>query len=122
MTLYHGGCLCGAIRFQAEGPGANPHDCSCRWCQQHTGALIATWVEFPREQVQWTGSGGAPRTWRSSDASSRAFCGQCGSSIGAIDDAPTVALLLGCFDRVDDPRLEPVGHSFSDRCPGFMRR
>ncbi|WP_409456882.1 GFA family protein [Pseudomonas sp.] len=116
-TLYEGGCLCGAIRFAADAPAANPHHCSCRWCQQHTGALTATWVEFARNQVRWTGPGGAPDTWRSSDCSSRAFCRRCGSSLGAIDDAPTVALLLGCFDQPDSPGLEAVFHAFEDCCP-----
>ncbi|SEM69430.1 Uncharacterized conserved protein [Pseudomonas sp. ok272] len=98
-TTYHGGCLCGWIRFAALGPADNPHTCECRFCQQHTGALSAPWVEFPRERVTWTGEGGMPATFRSSDYSSRAFCPRCGSSIGAIDDAPTVALLLGGFDQ-----------------------
>ncbi|MEA5670536.1 GFA family protein [Pseudomonas sp. MH2] len=122
MKTYKGGCLCGAIRFEADGPAGNPHHCSCRWCQQHTGALVASWVEFDRAQVRWVGAGGAPDTWRSSDYSSRAFCRCCGSSIGAIDDAPTVALLLGCFDEIEDERLVPTGHSFEDRCPGWMQR
>ncbi|CAK9889814.1 MULTISPECIES: GFA family protein [Pseudomonas] len=116
-ATYHGGCLCGAIRFEAIGPALNPHCCSCKWCQRHTGALTATWVEFAREQVRWTGPGGAPATFRSSDYSSRAFCPSCGSSLGAIDDQPTVALLLGSFDSNQQPALAPATHSFNDQLP-----
>ena len=112
---FTGGCLCGAIRFEAFGLADNPHNCSCRFCQRHTGSLAAPWVEYPSDRIRWTGPGGIPATWRSSDYSSRAFCATCGSSLGAIDDAPTVALLVGCFD---DPRsldFKPAYHSFEDK-------
>ncbi len=114
---YPGGCLCGWIRFTAHGPAGNPHTCSCRYCQQHTGALTALWVEFPRDKVEWTGEGGEPALYRSSDYSSRAFCPRCGSSLGAVDDEPTIALLVGTFDDPHRPELKPESHSFEDGQP-----
>ncbi len=86
-------------------------------CQRHTGALTASWVEFPASAVSWTGPGGPPSTFRSSPRSSRAFCPACGSSIGAIDDEPVVALLVGTFDRPGDRALMPTGHSFRGARP-----
>jgi hypothetical protein len=109
---FSGGCLCGAVRFEAVGVPGKPHTCSCKMCQRHTGALTAAWVEFPKVAVTWTGPAGAPATYRSSDASSRAFCPRCGSSIGAIDDAPTTALLVGAFDSTGRRELMPVAHSY----------
>lgn len=58
---YQGGCLCGWIRFRAAAPADNPHACSCKNCQRHTGALSAVWLEFPRDRVEWTGPGGRAR-------------------------------------------------------------
>ena len=115
--IYSGGCLCGAVRFEAKGPAERPHSCSCKMCQRHTGALTAAWVEFPRESVRWTGPGGAPALYRSSETSSRAFCLVCGGSIGAVDDAPTLALLLGSFDRASSKELAPAYHSFKSGRP-----
>lgn len=109
---HTGGCICGAIRFEAKGPAGKPHTCSCKLCQKHSGALTVAWVEFPSDAVAWTGPGGAPATYRSSDYSSRAFCGTCGSTLGAIDDAPVVALMLGCFDKANAIDLIPVSHSY----------
>jgi hypothetical protein len=86
-------------------------------CQRHTGALTATWVEFPSTDVSWTGPGGAPSTWRSSDWSSRAFCPTCGSTIGAIDDKPVIALMLGGFDSANPGELVPTFHSYVAKRP-----
>lgn len=116
-VVQAGGCLCGAVRFEVTGEGSNPHSCSCRNCQQHTGAPTVAWVEFARDQVRWTGTAGAPATYRSSGYSSRAFCAACGSSIGAIDDAPTVALLVGSFDYPARAAFAPAYHSFDDLRP-----
>jgi hypothetical protein len=116
---YLGGCLCGSIRFEAKGPAGKPHTCSCKICQRHSGALTTAWVEFPKASVQWTGPGGVPATYRSSDFSRRAFCAKCGSSLGAIDDEPIVALLLGSFDANSGKELMPTAHSFPDVRPNW---
>jgi hypothetical protein len=115
--FHTGGCLCGAIRFEADAPAAKPHTCSCKMCQRHTGSLTAVWVEFPSQAVRWIGPAGKPATWRSSDISSRAFCPTCGSSIGAIDDQPTIALLIGTFDRTSARDLRPTYHSYKGGRP-----
>lgn len=112
QKLYTGRCLCGAVRFEALGPVQRPHTCSCKMCQRHTGALTACWVEFAKASVNWTGEAGRPAVFRSSQSSSRAFCPQCGSTLGAIDDKPTVALLLGTFDKPNARELIPAYHSY----------
>lgn len=119
--VFSGGCLCGFIRFEATKP-TNPHMCSCDLCQKHTGSQTVVWIEFSSKDVQWVGEGHRPSTYRSSEFSSRAFCPRCGSSIGAIDDGPTVALLTGVFDVPHDPDLKPGYHSFEDMTPEWWRR
>ncbi|MEO0752492.1 MAG: GFA family protein [Pseudomonadota bacterium] len=114
---YTGGCLCGDIRFEAVAPAEVPHTCSCTMCQRHSGALTLAWVEFPTDAVTWTGHGGAPTLYRSLEKSSRAFCPRCGSTIGAIDDAPVVALVLGVFDKPGAAALKPVSHSHRSKRP-----
>jgi hypothetical protein len=116
-----GGCLCGHIRFEAKGPPLKPHSCSCRMCQRHTGAPFAAWVEFAKQDVAWTGPGKRPRTYASSAVSSRAFCPKCGSSLGAIDKAPVVALLAGAFDKPDAAALAPQYHSFKSARPRWAK-
>lgn len=119
--VYQGGCLCGAIRFEAEGPAEKPHTCSCKMCQRHSGALTTAWVEFPKERVRWTGKGGQPALYRSSEITWRAFCFKCGSTLGAIDVAPTVGLLLGVFDKSHLKELSPQYHSYRGARPKWWR-
>lgn len=114
---YKGGCLCGSIRFTANGTPESPHTCSCKMCQRHSGSLTQAWVEFDRKNVVWDGPGGLPKSWRSSENSSRSFCEICGSSLGAIDDAPIVALLLGTFDSPNRIELRPTAHSYVSKKP-----
>jgi hypothetical protein len=116
---FEGGCLCGFIRFRASGEPELPHTCSCEMCRRHSGALTVAWVEFPATAVDWTGKGGKPVTWRSSEASSRAYCPQCGSTLGAIDDAPVIALTVGAFDDAGQAALKPTDHSFVDKRPDW---
>jgi hypothetical protein len=114
---FSGGCLCGHIRFEAMPPAHKPHTCSCKMCQRHTGALTIAWVEFPTAAVRWTGPGSEPAKYRSSAGSSRAFCPRCGSTIGAIDDKPTIALVVGTFDAPISKTLLPVSHAFKSSAP-----
>lgn len=118
---YEGGCLCGAIRFEAIAPALRPHTCSCTICQHHSGSLTLAWVEFARDQVTWTGPGGPPAQWRSSPKSSRAFCAVCGSTIGSLDDAPVIALALGSFDAPNRKELAPTYHSYISKRPKWWR-
>ncbi len=118
---YKGGCLCGNIRFVANGPALKPHTCSCKQCQRHSGGLTVAWVEFPATQVTWNGPGGAPATYRSSEYSSRAFCPWCGSTLGAIDDGPVIALMLGGFDSNHKKELAPQYHSYTTCRPKWWK-
>jgi hypothetical protein len=110
--IFKGGCLCGHIRFEATGPAERPHTCSCKMCQRHSGALTTVWVEFAKDRVKWVGPGGAPSTWVSSEITARAFCPICGSTLGAIDVAPTIGLLTGAFDNAARAELVPTSHSY----------
>ncbi|WP_371224529.1 GFA family protein [Roseovarius sp. 2305UL8-3] len=118
---YEGGCLCGNIRFSAQPPADWPHTCSCTMCQRHSGALTVAWVEFPADHVSWTGPGGEPAKWRSSTGSSRAFCAICGSTLGAIDDDPVIALTLGVFDKPGAVALRPTSHSNVSKRPKWWK-
>lgn len=119
-VTYQGGCLCGSIRYEARGKAERPHTCSCSMCRKSTGGVVSFWIEFDAANVAWTGPGGEPATYRSSHGSRRAFCPVCGSSVGAIDDEPVIALLVGTLDDVSNADLAPDYHAFASERPTWL--
>ncbi|MDZ7926861.1 MAG: hypothetical protein U5L46_07145 [Agrobacterium sp.] len=45
----------------------------------------------------------------------------CGSTPGATDDAPTLALVSNSFDDKNHEALRALSHSFVDVCPVWAR-
>ncbi|MFD2205560.1 GFA family protein [Kiloniella antarctica] len=110
---FSGGCLCGHIRFQATGKPTFPHLCSCRMCQTWSGAPTVAWVEFPLKNFSWTGPGGEPAKFKSSEKTQRGFCPNCGGSICAIDEGyDKISLTITTFD---EPSVLVPGKQFSYR-------
>lgn len=102
-----GGCLCGAVRYRASAEPLRGVICHCQTCRRHSGAPALAFVHFPIEAFQWTG---APPSWfRSSQFAQRAFCANCGSTLGMREDvlADRVQVSIGSLDeparvRIDD--------------------
>ena len=97
MRTYTGGCLCGAVRYEAGGPLRDVVLCHCAMCRRthgHVGAYTAA----PKAALRVTESRGL--TWyRSSDAARRGFCGECGGTLfWDADDRPTMSIAAGTLD------------------------
>lgn len=74
-----GGCQCGAVRYQSEGPFDDPELCHCRMCQKAHGAPAVTWASVPVAALHWTR--GQIAEFQSSAHASRGFCNQCGTPL-----------------------------------------
>ena len=74
-----GGCLCGAVRFQAAGEPVVTGHCHCSDCRRHNGGPVVTLVIFPADKVRFTV--GERKIYQSSPGLGRAFCGQCGTPL-----------------------------------------
>ena len=48
---HSGGCLCGNVRFDAEGEPLRVGLCHCRYCQLRTGSAFGISVYFPEDAV-----------------------------------------------------------------------
>jgi hypothetical protein len=100
-----GHCLCGAVRFEAEGEPLSTSLCHCESCRRHSGGVAAPFATFRKGAVWWSG---AERVrYRSSPPVVRSFCGRCGSPLAYEHDgsAEEIDLYLGVFD---DPAHFPV--------------
>jgi len=80
MSHYHGGCLCGDIRFHFPTPTLWCAHCHCSLCQRAHGAPLVTWVGVRADTLQFT-AGDSLRWYRSSADSERGFCARCGSTL-----------------------------------------
>ncbi len=74
-----GGCMCGAVRYEAVGEPFWVGHCHCNSCRRHTGAPVVTFVGFKEDQVTFTK--GDRQIYNSSPGVGRAFCGHCGTPL-----------------------------------------
>ncbi len=77
--ISEGGCMCGAVRYEASGEPFWVGHCHCPSCRRHTGAPVVTFVAFKEHQVAFPK--GERRIYNSSPGVERAFCGQCGTPL-----------------------------------------
>lgn len=105
VNISHGSCLCGAVQFDASGAPTSVAACHCQSCRKHTGAPVAVFVDYERNQVAFTGE---PITiYESSTGVRRGFCSRCGSTlIYQASNLPNmVHIHIGSFDKPD--RFQP---------------
>ena len=99
---HTGRCLCGAVRYRAEGAPKWIANCHCESCRRATGAPMASYAGFAAERFAYTA--GAPTRFASSPGVTRSFCGRCGSPLtyeGARWPGE-VHVLIGTLDRPGD--------------------
>ena len=100
-----GGCLCGAVRYEASGAPLNVRVCHCRLCQKATGQAFFARAMYPVERVSITGD---TRRFASSEHVERLFCPVCGSGVFAqrASRRDLIAITLGSLDDPGALKLE----------------
>jgi hypothetical protein len=74
-----GKCLCGAVRFEVQGPLRAVIYCHCATCRRSNGHFVAA-TACASAHLQLL-SAQSLRWYQSSAASRRGFCGTCGSQL-----------------------------------------
>ena len=110
-----GGCLCGAVRYEATGRPYDVTHCHCVDCRRSSGAAFVTWASFRSDAFRFTL--GEPRivSWA---ARLRSFCGSCGTPLTfmAARDADEVDVTVCTFDSPES--ISPEDHTWvDDRLP-----
>ena len=111
-----GGCLCGAVRFEARGEPLWVAHCHCTSCRKTTAAAFTTYAGYTPEAVTWSGE--ALKIHKSSPDVERGFCPRCGSSLTYASDRwpGEIHLFASTFDTPGD--LKPRAHVFvAERLP-----
>jgi hypothetical protein len=94
-TKYTGGCLCGALRYEAEGEPTRTGHCYCGDCRKASGSGFIPFMGFSASAVRFTGETRISRAKAARGGESdRNFCAVCGSLVfGGIvgqDDSHTI--------------------------------
>ncbi|WP_024516346.1 GFA family protein [Bradyrhizobium sp. Tv2a-2] len=105
--IREGGCLCGAVRFKAEGEPVNVRICHCRNCQKAMGSPFFARALF--EQSALTIEGETAR-YPTSDQLDRVFCPKCGTRLFSWRKAGATraGVALAAFD--DRNAFAPADH------------
>ena len=113
MPKLTGGCMCGAVRYEADAEPAMVAVCHCATCQKNTGSAFSLNVGVPEDAVTITGDSHA--TYEDHSGASghpfyRSFCARCGSPISGRGNAYAGLVFLK-GGTLDDPSwLKPDAH------------
>lgn len=102
--MIGGGCLCGFVRYEAEGAPSHETCCHCSICRRASGAPFVAWFTVPAAGYRLVA--GEPATFRSSAHGTRTFCPRCGTPLTfASTRLPDEVDVTTC--SLDDPERAP---------------
>src|SRR5688572_14530660 len=102
-SSLRGGCLCGAIRYEARGAAYQRTVCHCSICRRSAGAPMVAWFSVKLGDFAFTA--GQPASYRSSDKAQRSCCPACGTQLTFKLDAADEIDVTVC--SLDDPEAVP---------------
>lgn len=118
MEKVRGSCLCGSVRYEAEGPLGPVGHCHCMTCRKAHSAAFATVARVSRAGFTWTDGERLLSAYESSPGKDRFFCSGCGSQlVAAWRDEDELILRVGCIDT--EEMVEPAAHVWTDDKAGW---
>ncbi len=120
-TRYTGGCLCGALRYEAEGPPGACGYCFCGDCRKASGSGFIPFMNFAAGTVRFTGEPLLHRspTGRGGEAV-RNSCAVCGGLVfgGEIGNPRGHTVYAGSLD--DASQFRPTMAIFNNSRPAWV--
>jgi hypothetical protein len=116
---FEGGCLCGDVRYRAQGPAANPTLCHCASCRRASGAPAVAWVSF--EAAGFAFVRGAPVRYRSSPRVVRSFCGRCGTPLTYAHDGEPQGIDVTTASLDAPGAVAPADHTWTAERLAWLR-
>ena len=112
-----GGCLCGDVRLEINGPLTDAHWCACRRCQKWAGSPTVAWADVRTSDLRFTA--GKPARFEPAPGQRRGHCARCGSALCVFDEGSDIAsVVLACLDDLD--AHQPEGVSFPESLPRWL--
>jgi hypothetical protein len=109
--MSQGQCLCGAVRYEVEGPFTSMMNCHCSMCRKRHGAPFSTFVRAPLAGFRFLSGEESIAEYRTESGGSPWFCSQCGSVTPVpLQDVDTVLVPAG--NLTGELGIKPQGHMF----------
>lgn len=113
--MHHGSCLCGAVKYEIDGPIESATHCHCSQCRKGHGAAFATYASVPWSNFRWVQGEDAVARYHSSPGITRTFCRNCGSTLQWYSDHTDPDLLGITLGTLDSSLGEiPQTHIYSE--------
>ena len=113
MSKVTGGCLCGAVRYEANAEPLMVAACHCASCQKNTGSAFSVNLGMPEDSVTITGDSLATyedRAGASGKPFYRRFCSRCGSPISGHGEAYSGIIFIKGGTLDDRSWVTPNAH------------
>ena len=110
--MLKGGCLCGRIRYEIDGPVGTSLYCHCSMCRKSHGTAFRARLSLPKSSFRIVQGEDLLTSYRSSSDTLKTFCRICGSpTVNSWAPEPdSYGLAMGSLD--DDPGIRPTCHEF----------
>lgn len=106
-----GGCQCGAVRYNLEGPLSAAYACHCGECKKQSASAFSLSIPMKYEQLTVSGQPSVFETKAYSGAAKyNYFCHQCGTRLWHSGTNPPEAITLKVGTLDDPSNIEPLGH------------
>jgi hypothetical protein len=109
-----GGCLCGAVAYEATGEPLFMQNCHCQRCRRVRGAAHATNIFYKVPQFRWIRGDDQVAEYKLPEARfyTAAFCRHCAGSLPKVaPERGLVVIPAGSLDT--DPPMRPQRHIFT---------
>ena len=115
-----GTCLCGAVRYEIDGPFSMMANCHCSMCRKEHGTQFATFVGAPLSGFRWLSGEDNITDYASSPSGHRYFCRTCGSPAPML--IPAMDMVVAPAGNLEqDPGIRPQMHLFvGSKAPGYV--
>ena len=113
---FHGGCLCGAVRFEIFELMRQIINCHCGQCR-HTHGHYAAYSSVEKSKFKFISDTGL-KWFRSSNKARRGFCQECGASLffDRIGEK-NISIAAGMLDSTAG--LKTISHIFMSEKPDY---
>ena len=114
-----GHCLCGAVRFEFEGPENWMGHCHCESCRRATASPFTSFLGVPNGKWRWIGQ--EPKSFKSSEGVSRSFCETCGTPMAYQTDRLPDETHFYAANLDDQSSYKPEAHFHSAEMVDWIR-